>query len=70
MYDVAVCGGTLGIFVATSLALRGVKVVVVERGELKGVSSEIWDLQPGFRTKGLQGMYEVGIGCFGWRVFV
>jgi hypothetical protein len=35
-YDVVVCGGTLGIFAAVSLALRGLKVAVVERGALRG----------------------------------
>lgn len=34
--DVAVCGGTLGILVATSLQLRGHQVVVIEAGPLQG----------------------------------
>ena len=35
-YDVAVCGGTLGVFAAAALARRGFRVAVVERGEIKG----------------------------------
>lgn len=37
IYDVIVCGGTLGIFVATALASKGLYVGVVERNILKGV---------------------------------
>lgn len=37
VYDVAVCGGTLGVFLATALQLRGKKVAIVERGVLMGV---------------------------------
>jgi ribulose 1,5-bisphosphate synthetase/thiazole synthase len=37
-YDVIVCGGTLGIFIATALCARGLRVAVVERNVLKGVS--------------------------------
>lgn len=36
-YDVIVCGGTLGIFIATALCAKGLRVAVVERNELKGV---------------------------------
>lgn len=36
-YDVIVCGGTLGIFIATALCARGLRVAVVERNVLKGV---------------------------------
>lgn len=35
--DVVVCGGTLGIFIATALSAKGLKVSVVERNILKGV---------------------------------
>lgn len=37
-FDVTVCGGTLGIFVATALALKGLHVAVVEKDVLRGVS--------------------------------
>lgn len=30
-FDIAVCGGTLGLFVACGLQLRGLRVAVVER---------------------------------------
>lgn len=36
-FDVLVCGGTLGIFVATALSLKGLRVGVVEQNLLKGV---------------------------------
>ena len=42
-YDVAVCGGTLGIILATALQHKGQKVVVVERGPLKGREQE-WNI--------------------------
>lgn len=32
-----VCGGTLGIFIATALSSKGLQVGVVERNILKGV---------------------------------
>lgn len=35
-YDVAVCGGTLGVFLATALAQRGFRVALVEGGPLRG----------------------------------
>lgn len=37
MFDVIVCGGTLGIFIATALSSKGFRVGVVERNVLKGV---------------------------------
>ena len=37
VFDVVVCGGTLGVFLATALALRGLKVAIVEKGPLRGV---------------------------------
>jgi len=43
VHDVVVCGGTLGIFVATALARRGWRVAVVERGPLKGRAQE-WNV--------------------------
>lgn len=42
-FDVVVAGGTLGIFLATSLQLAGLRVAVVERGELVGRAQE-WNI--------------------------
>ena len=42
-YDVVVCGGTLGIFVATALQLKGHDVCVVEGGSLQGREQE-WNI--------------------------
>ena len=42
-FDVAVCGGTLGIILATALQHRGQRVVVIERGLLKGRDQE-WNI--------------------------
>lgn len=36
-FDVLVCGGTLGIFIATALVSKGLRVGIVERNLLKGV---------------------------------
>ena len=36
LFDVAVCGGTLGVFAAAALARRGLRVVLLERGEVRG----------------------------------
>lgn len=36
-FDVVVCGGTLGVFVAAALIKKGEKVAIVERGKLQGV---------------------------------
>lgn len=36
-FDAIVCGGTLGIFLATALSYKGLRVAVVERNILKGV---------------------------------
>mmetsp|Transcript_34903 Transcript_34903/g.98967 ORF Transcript_34903/g.98967 Transcript_34903/m.98967 type:complete len:622 (-) Transcript_34903:425-2290(-) len=41
--DVVVCGGTLGIFIATVLQLKGHKVAVFERGTLSGRSQD-WNI--------------------------
>ncbi|CAI5536222.1 unnamed protein product [Closterium sp. Naga37s-1] len=41
--EVVVCGGTLGVFVAVSLALRGQHVGIVERGTLRGRAQE-WNV--------------------------
>ncbi|KAG6557903.1 hypothetical protein Mapa_000081 [Marchantia paleacea] len=42
-FDVVVCGGTLGVFVATALAQRGFKAAIVERGQLRGRMQE-WNI--------------------------
>ena len=34
-YDVAICGGTLGIFLAAALQRAGLRVAVVERGAVQ-----------------------------------
>lgn len=36
-FDVIVCGGTLGIFIAAALSSKGLQVGVVERATLRGV---------------------------------
>lgn len=36
-FDVVVCGGTLGIFIATALSSKGLRVGIVEKNVLKGV---------------------------------
>lgn len=36
-FDVIVCGGTLGIFIATALCSKGLRVAIIERNILKGV---------------------------------
>lgn len=42
-YDVVIVGGTLGIFYATALQALGWRVVVIERGPVKGRSQE-WNI--------------------------
>lgn len=42
-YDVIVCGGTLGIFLATALQRGGLRVAVLERGKLQGRAQE-WNV--------------------------
>jgi lycopene cyclase CruP len=41
--DIAISGGTLGIILAAALQHRGLKVAVIERGELKGRAQE-WNI--------------------------
>ncbi|KAM7498339.1 hypothetical protein LguiA_022753 [Lonicera macranthoides] len=55
-FDVVVCGGTLGIFIATALSARGLRVGVVERSLLKGREQE-WNIS----RKELMELVEVGI---------
>lgn len=42
-FDVVICGGTLGIFIATALSFKGLRVGIVERNILKGVNTEPWN---------------------------
>lgn len=42
-HDVIVCGGTLGIFIARALQLKGHDVCVIERGQLRGREQE-WNI--------------------------
>lgn len=37
VFDVVVCGGTLGVFIAAALSSRSLRVGIVEKGILKGV---------------------------------
>ncbi|XP_011047213.1 PREDICTED: uncharacterized protein LOC105141639 isoform X1 [Populus euphratica] len=55
-FDVVVCGGTLGIFIATALSVKGLKVGVVERNILKGREQE-WNIS----RKELLELVDVGI---------
>ncbi|KAK1289419.1 hypothetical protein QJS10_CPB18g00812 [Acorus calamus] len=55
-FDVLVCGGTLGIFVATALISKGLKVGIVERNLLKGREQE-WNIS----RKELLELVQVGI---------
>lgn len=43
LYDVAICGGTLGVFLAASLQRKGCKVVLVERMRVVGRDQE-WNI--------------------------
>ena len=43
LFDVVVCGGTLGVLFASALAQRGLSVAVVERGELRGREQD-WNI--------------------------
>ncbi len=42
-WDVVVCGGTLGIFIASALAQQGWRVALLERGQLRGREQE-WNI--------------------------
>ncbi|XP_050207217.1 uncharacterized protein LOC126656650 [Mercurialis annua] len=55
-FDVVVCGGTLGIFIATALSAKGLRVGIVERNLLKGREQE-WNIS----RKELLELVEVGI---------
>ena len=53
---VAICGGTLGIFFGTALALRGHKVVVIEAGKLQGREQE-WNIS----LKEMEELLDLGV---------
>jgi len=55
-YDITLCGGTLGIFIALSLQLKGHKVLVVEAGKLMGREQE-WNIS----MKELEELVELGV---------
>ncbi|KAK9284141.1 hypothetical protein L1049_023308 [Liquidambar formosana] len=55
-FDVLVCGGTLGIFIATALVSKGLRVGIVERNLLKGREQE-WNIS----RKELLELVEIGI---------
>eukprot|EP00741_Cyanophora_paradoxa_P022321 tig00021441_g21550.t1 len=42
-FDVAICGGTLGVFLGAALASKGYRVAIIERGELRGRVQE-WNI--------------------------
>ena len=56
-YDVVVCGGTLGIFFAAALQLKGVKkIAVLEAGKLRGREQE-WNIS----MNELEELLELGV---------
>ncbi|XP_010244147.2 PREDICTED: uncharacterized protein LOC104588042 isoform X2 [Nelumbo nucifera] len=55
-FDIIVCGGTLGIFIATALSIKGLRVGIVERNLLKGREQE-WNIS----RKELLELVEAGI---------
>ncbi len=42
-YDVLICGGTLGILIGSALAVKGLRVALMERGILRGREQE-WNI--------------------------
>jgi hypothetical protein len=56
VFDMVVCGGTLGVFLATTLALRGFKVAVIEKGPLRGREQD-WNVS----RKELQELVKAGV---------
>jgi hypothetical protein len=55
-YDILVCGGTLGIFFATALTMKGHRVGVLEAGKLRGRAQE-WNIS----QKELDELIEMGV---------
>lgn len=58
-FDVCVCGGTLGILFAAALQARGQRVLVIERGALKGREQE-WNIS---RSE-LMSLVPLGVGNY------
>ncbi|CAM6027860.1 unnamed protein product [Sphagnum balticum] len=56
VFDMVVCGGTLGVFLATTLALRGFKVALIEKGPLRGREQD-WNVS----RKELQELVKEGV---------
>ncbi|KAL2631927.1 hypothetical protein R1flu_016613 [Riccia fluitans] len=56
IFDVVVCGGTLGVFVATALAQKGFRVAIVEKGQLRGRMQE-WNIS----RKELYELVKIGV---------
>ncbi|TVU05828.1 hypothetical protein EJB05_49012, partial [Eragrostis curvula] len=56
IFDVLVCGGTLGIFIATALSSKGLRVGIVERNKIKGREQE-WNIS----RKELMEIVKIGI---------
>ncbi len=42
-FDIIICGGTLGVFLATTLQAKGYKIAIIERGKLQGREQE-WNI--------------------------
>ncbi|KAM0943101.1 putative lycopene beta-cyclase [Dioscorea sansibarensis] len=55
-FDVIVCGGTLGIFIATALLSKGLRVGIVEKNQIKGREQD-WNIS----RKELMELVDVGI---------
>ena len=55
-YDVTLCGGTLGIFIAMALQLKGHDVAVIEAGKLMGREQE-WNIS----MKELEELIDLGV---------
>ncbi|EOA26931.1 hypothetical protein CARUB_v10023024mg [Capsella rubella] len=55
-FDIVVCGGTLGIFLATALCAKGLRVAVVERNAIKGRDQE-WNIS----RKEMKELTQVGV---------
>ncbi|KAL3615277.1 hypothetical protein CASFOL_040938 [Castilleja foliolosa] len=56
IFDVLVCGGTLGIFIATALSYKGLRVGIVEKSVLRGREQE-WNIS----RKELLELVDVGV---------
>ncbi|KAG0451417.1 hypothetical protein HPP92_026432 [Vanilla planifolia] len=56
MFHAVVCGGTLGIFIATALVSKGLNVCIVERNQIKGREQE-WNIS----RKELMELTRIGI---------